>query len=193
MTIDQELEYAKKLKNKKDEKVRAELYEQFEGLLHDVSRSVCFDERDYEDIFQESVLGFMEALDRWDIELGPLTGFVWIYAWGYAINYANRRRHIVSSDESIVTYDGESGTYVEMHSYYTASHEHEIALRSVIDTIFECLSDTERKIFELRYYDGMTAKEIAPIIGKTATNVDTIAWQCKNRIRELFDKESLGL
>lgn len=60
-----------------------------------------------------------------------------------------------------------------------------------IKTVLNSLSERERKIIMMKFYEGMTNTEIAESLGISETNVSTIVYRTMAKLRELVDQDLL--
>ncbi len=141
-----------------DRDAMAQLYRAFApGLLGFLQTQVRRRE-DAEDLLGETFLSAMRDLPRFEGDAGGFRGWIYRIATNRAIDYA--RRQIRRPEESLFGVEATPSDLDPAAEAITRS-EHARLWRAVRD-----LPDEQRRVIALRLSGGLTAPEIAEVIGK---------------------------
>ena len=131
-------------------------------------------EEDGEDIMHESIITFIKNLDKKDFQL---TSTPENFLFGIARNLwlkvlAHKRRHIMYGDNI-------SSIDVPVDPNYDMEET-----RELVQKCLNQLNDKERQLLDCVYFQGLTMKEVAKVVGYTT---DDSAKMSKYRAKKNFD------
>lgn len=127
-----------------------QIVEQYTGLLWSVAGQLLRDPEDIKDCVNETFADFFGQLDRFEPAKGSLKGYLAVIAHRLAIK-KYQENHRAAGEEFI---DGES---VDAIGQFEQKEE--------LDAYLRTLELMDEQIIRMKYYDGMTAKEIAASLG----------------------------
>lgn len=141
-----------------DEFALAELYDRFGSLVYGLARRVTCDETLAEDVTQETFVQLWQAPEAVDLDRGSLRSWLCMVAHRRAVDLVRRseshRRRVAASVDSL---DRES----------PAADAGLIgdADRKELSNALSTLPRDQRRALELAYYDGMTYRQVANVMG----------------------------
>lgn len=134
-----------------------------------------------EDIFQDIVLYFLEHKEKYNSKYSFKT-YLYIIAKSRALNYINKNNTKTSIDE----YQNEL-VEEELIENVIFSKERQEKIRNVINKM--------KKDYQLVIYltkiEGLSYKETAKIMDKSEKQIKTLAFNAKNKLRNLLIKEKV--
>jgi RNA polymerase sigma-70 factor (ECF subfamily) len=158
-----------------DDKAFLTLYARYEAPLLLYCRKMCNDAKLAEDVFQETWIRIFELRKR-EVKVIRFRSLLFRTARNVSLNRL-RKELVRSRNTSPVT---ESSAITEFES----ESEHE-ELRMLISTALGKLPIAEREVFILHEYSGFSFTEISSILGRSMTNVKTLAFRARTRLRKL--------
>lgn len=154
----------------------------FRDIVHEYSpmlywhiRRMVVCHEDAEDVLQET---FVKAYRKLWMLRNPEALKTWLYR--IATNEANRFL-AGRKDFADLTRDLENS--LETQSYVDVSREAEIKLQKALLT----MSDMQRTVFCLKYYDEMSYEQIAKVCKSTESSVKVIYHNAKEKVKQLLE------
>ena len=191
MTTDRQRELYELIKDG-DMCARDELIEGFLGMVQNITKSICTDDDDYENLYQEGCIGLLEAVDKWDILKGLFSTIAYHYIWGYIHNHIAHEHRLVRfiESENMGEYDDEM-FYDTPYYNKTTDCECQVADKDLVAKIITVLNPKEQKLIYLKYYCGYDANEIGEIISNTSSNVNSKLHRAFVKLRKAFEGREL--
>jgi len=151
-----------------------EIVERYARELHEfVGRTVVCRE-DAEEVVQDALLRALRSLPNFDERRASMRTWLWRIAWNEVLRYLERRSRrprLVEMEEGMAT---------------TAPEEDDERL-TLLERAILRLSDEERMLLHMRYYDGLSLKEIAYIADAKATTLAVRLQRIRERLRDLIN------
>lgn len=157
------------------------LVERHKKILYKVCNSYCRDHDSRDDLAQEILAQLWRSFGKFD---GRCRFSTWMYriALNVAISFyrseSTRTRHVISGEEHLLETAGEAEGQPE-------------DVRLLYQFIEEL--DPLNKALILLYLDGNSYQETADILGITETNVATKISRLKNKMKQEFRRNQVGL
>ena len=124
------------------------LMEQYMGLLWSACRLHLDNPEDIRECIQETLTDFYEQRNHFDLDKGTLKAYLYVIAKRKAIRMSLRHDH--KADELDDLKYKENEDWIE-----------ELAVQSLLEDALSKLDEQDSQIIRMRYYNGMTCKEIA--------------------------------
>jgi RNA polymerase sigma factor (sigma-70 family) len=143
---------------------------------------ICCNREEAEEIAQDSFLKAYRALDSFKRKSSFST---WLYRIVYntAISYVRiRKKEVLSLDEFPADATDFIGTGI---SEEAAEAEYR---KSLIDFAFQKISEEERSLVTLFYYEDMSTEEISDITGISKPNVKVKLFRARQRMLQVIEK-----
>ena len=163
-----------------DENAQAKVIRYFFPMVRKISRSYFIYGGDYEDIFQEGLIGLLGAIRSYDraksdnfVKYAKLCVNRSIMS---AIKSAGRKKHLPLNSSVDIT--GETALSYDDPEETVIIRERLGAVNSKIDSR---LSELEKNVLDL-YLDGLSYKEISVRLGKSAKAVENAIWRIRNKL-----------
>lgn len=183
-------------KNQFDEELFNKLVEQYASMIRGICRRFYLVGGTNEDIYQEGMIGFLEAIRSFDTTRGEIGGELFTkYAMTCvkrkvidAIKHANAQKNIPLNNSVSITQTNSEDEEFEIGEIGTAFDPEEIYLLHEsdderIDLLIKILSPFEQKVLSL-YLQGLTSSEIAKKLGKTARSVTNTIQRIKLKVKK---------
>lgn len=157
----------------------AEIVHRYSGMVFSKSLGVVHDEELAAEVMQETFVKAYDRLDTWRGEhLGPWLVTIALHT---AINLLDkeRRRHALSLDDVREVECGTSEPY---------SPQREEQLQRM-ERAMEQLSDSDRQLLDLHYYQQLKTDAIALRLGITQSNVLVRLHRIRERLKKLMTHE----
>ena len=151
-----------------DLQAREQLIEQYMSLVRSLARRYSYRGEPLEDLVQIGAIGLIKA-----IESG---------------------RAYTSLSLSVGGGGGDEDDLDPLESLGTEEHQYEVSEdRAVLAPGFKVLDERERKILQLRFFEGLTQSQIAQQVGISQMHVSRLIRRSLEKIRETIaeDEESL--
>lgn len=158
-----------------DDKAFLELYARYEAPLLHYCRKMCHDSRVAEDSFQEAWTRIFQLRTK-------TTNVIHFQAFLFRIGRnicLNAIRHEFVRNRGTV----EIGTMEDDIPSQESAGDDE--LRTLISNALNKLPVDQREVFVLHEYCSFTYEEISTILGRTLTNVKTISFRARMRLRKV--------
>lgn len=168
---DAELVIAIKRSEQEAEAAFAELYSRYSQRTYAYCIRVTGNVEDANDIFQEAFLKFYDSIHRTDEVKNP-GAFLLMITRNICLNFRRDKKKTVTIED-----------------YQLHTHDKSYEQKELLDLIahaLECLNFDQKEAFVLRQYHGMSYKEIAEIVGETASTIRNRVWRAKERIKEVL-------
>ena len=191
MTMDRQRELYELIQDG-DMSARDELIEGFLRMVSNISNKMCFEEDDYDDIYQAGCVGLVEAANKWDISKGLFSTIAFHYIWGYIQNHLVREEQLIrfTEAENMIEYD-DNTLYETLYHNRTVNCEHEVADKDLVARIMNVLNAKEQKLIYWKYYCGYNANEIGELISKTGNNVNSKIYHALVKLRKAVECRDL--
>ncbi|MGI8958309.1 MAG: RNA polymerase sigma factor [Bryobacteraceae bacterium] len=153
--------------------------------LYKMSRVLGFNDRETEDLVQDTFAVFLQTLDRFE-------GRSQIRTWLIGILYrkAQERRREQSREKKSDPIDTVFESHFDQNGRWQKPPEdleRLFASQEIGALISECLGDVplqQREAFLLREVEGLETKEICKILNLTVTHFGALMHRARNRLRE---------
>jgi len=129
-----------------------------------------------EDIVQDCFVELVEKIDRLNPDKG-LSGWIYRVARNRTIDVMRRRKFEVSGEDCITNGQGETQPGPRD---CLVEKEREINAKELLGT----LPENERTLLMLRYYSGLSFREIAEVLRRP---LGTVLWQARRSLRKMRD------
>jgi len=142
---------------------------------------ICCNREEAEEIAQDSFLKAYRALGRFQRKSSFST---WLYRIVYntAISYVRlKKRKILSLEDfpaDAADFTGTSASEEEAESEYR---------RSLIDFAFQKISEEERCLITLHYYEEMSTEEISDVTGISRSNIKVKLFRARQKMFRIID------
>jgi len=143
-----------------DDRALAEVYDDHGGLVFGIARRVTRDVQLACDVSQEVFTCLWELPERVDLTKGSLRGFLAMLAHRRAVDEVRRSERRARAQASLILpeqSDGPERDVVESDATAWRANR----LREVI----EALSQEQRAALRLAYFDGLTYRQVAEVLG----------------------------
>lgn len=162
------------MERKKD--IFLNIIERHKRIIYKITNAYCKDEVDRQDLIQEIILQLWLSLDKYD-KAYSLTTWIYRIALNISISFYRKNRTRKEHNTQLTP---------TLESYLVASEPYSenpdlILLQGFIHELREI-----DKALILLYLDGLSQKEIAEIVGITATNVGSKLSRIKHKLRQKF-------
>ena len=143
-----------------DDRALAEVYDDHAGLVFGIARRVTRDEQLACDVSQEVFAFLWQLPERVDLTKGSLRGFLAVLAHRRAVDEVRRSERHARTPASLVLDDQGDGPERDVvEAAATAWRANR--LREVI----EALPADQRTALHLAYFDGLTYRQVADVLG----------------------------
>lgn len=142
--------------NGPDEWVLREVYDRYGGLVHRVSHSILFDQRDAEDVTQSVFVDAWRSRATFDPDRGTLAGWLLTIARRRCIDRLRARERERRDVVSVSTQRSTPPDTVDTDR---------VIDRIVIADELARLADGQRHVLELAFYDDLTSGQISSLTG----------------------------
>lgn len=131
---------------------------------------------DAEDLAQEALLSTYLHLDG--IQEGKLKTYVVVAARSKYFDFLERQRRtrLLLAEESRLAAAG-------------CPSEEDNDDKQMVETAIRQLKPKERALLMMKYRVGLSAREIARMLGTTADSVKTALWRARNKLKSYFNEE----
>jgi RNA polymerase sigma-70 factor (ECF subfamily) len=162
-----------------DETVLRELYDRYGGLVHKVGLACLPSHTDAEDVTQATFVAAWRGRQTYDPDRGSLAG--WLL--GIARRQAVDRLRVLGRERSSVDAVRQQGP---------VAYPQELAPEQVIDRIvvldeLQKLSDEQRRVLELAFFDDLTHVQIAGVTGLPLGTVKSHLRRGLERLRSRWE------
>lgn len=164
---------------------RHELYQEFRALIAWHARKYASDVAAIDDISQEALMGFMRAIDTFDVSQGVQFN---TYATTCISNAAISAARKIHTQDSHLMYEADSGISIE--DFSGSGFEEEVLIRFAekelnARLIIE-LTPLEYKAFSLRA-KGYPPREIARELDTDVSSVNNALARARNKVKDLAE------
>jgi RNA polymerase sigma-70 factor (ECF subfamily) len=160
------------------------LFDRYHKLVFSVAFRIVHDPAEAEEVVQVVFLEIFRALANFDPCKGTLKVWLMQFAYGRAIN---RRRHLIANR----FYDHLSlDSAVEDSSPQARNANSDLPM--LIEELLRSLSPRRKKVLELTYFEGLTAKEIGEQLGMSAENVRHELYRGLSKLRKAVRTKAIG-
>jgi RNA polymerase sigma-70 factor (ECF subfamily) len=179
-------ELADRLK-RRETNAMADLYDRFGRLVYSVIFAIVKDSGIAEDLLQETFLRIWNRMQGFDSERGALGPWLLTVARNRAIDYIRS-----------------AGARGEKNAFELEEREHPSLFKDaevqvldqdqarVIQLAMSKLTDNQRKVIELGYYEGLSQAEMAVRMGEPLGTVKTWVRTALKKLREDLESQSKG-
>jgi RNA polymerase sigma-70 factor (ECF subfamily) len=148
----------------------AEVYRRHGGAVFGLARRVLSNESEAQDVTQDVFLRLWNHPDRFDAARGSLRSFLLTQSHGKAVDAIRS----LNARRSREVRDGE---LTASATYDINNEAWDLALSDQVTRALDALTDQERKVIELAYFEGQTYAEVARTLDQPEGTV-------KSRIRK---------
>ena len=143
-----------------DDRALAEVYDDHAGLVFGIARRVTRDEQLACDVSQEVFTFLWQLPERVDLTKGSLRGFLAVLAHRRAVDEVRRSERHARTPAALILHDQSDGPERDVvEAAATAWRANR--LREVI----EALPADQRTALHLAYFDGLTYRQVADVLG----------------------------
>lgn len=143
-----------------DDRALAEVYDDHGGMVFGIARRVTRDEQLARDVSQEVFTCLWELPERVDLTKGSLRAFLAMLAHRRAVDEVRRSERRTKAQASVILRDQIGGPEQDVVEAAAATWR-ATRLREVI----KVLSDEQRTALQLAYFDGLTYRQVAEVLG----------------------------
>jgi RNA polymerase sigma-70 factor (ECF subfamily) len=176
----EQLETFKYEQGYKKEKAFHDIVVLYRERLYRIIRGFTNDHDDTDDILQETLVKAYENLDRFR---GDSSLYTWLcrIAMNLAITHLRKKklRQFISLD-SVMLISRQSGPEQTVE---------ENELKQIIQEAVKGLSEKQKAVFTLRYYDELSIAEVAEITGNSEGTIKANFFHAVNKIKKALDKQ----
>ncbi len=191
--------------NQKDHDAVNIMLAHYERFLWSVVHHACFDPEklrlEKEDLFQEATIGFLKAIERFDVEVGVKFSVYLYHCCLHQVRLFIRRNRGMAyqllSNAISLNHPAPSIVTESRGNLEEVVHDnnpgmdpvkmaHYIETKGLMDDILEDLSPLEKKIFFLRN-QGYTYNDIAKACSTTSKKVDNILQKIRRLAKQKID------
>lgn len=130
----------------------ADLYRQYGGTAYAIALRIVRAPERAEDCVQEAFLRVWRSADRFDASRGAFTTWFLRIVHNLAIDAVRRDRRLVAAG---------AGPDLAAWAGHASSHEQAVTDRVTVAAVFERLSEEQRAVLSLAYFEGYKVREIA--------------------------------
>lgn len=179
------------------------LVEKYTGFVEKIARKYYIPGQEFEDVMQEGLIGFFEAVKSYREESGlPFQNFAYYCIKKNifdAIQAAYRKKRMPLEEnislemESFYEKDRENRLRIidQIFNRGNINPEDVVILKSLVKEIVKLLSDMEKKILK-RHLEGKSYLEISKELGIPEKSVGNALQRARRKIKEYFLKEIKG-
>jgi RNA polymerase sigma-70 factor, ECF subfamily len=164
----------------------AVLFERHSALVFRIARSIVRDDGEAEETVQRVFLDVFRAAKQFDSDRGKFT--TWLLQYAYNRSF-DRREHLQAnrfySSEELDEFT--QAEVMQTTGWLLCSGPQEVV--RLADEALALLDSSQRKIIELTYIEGLTAKEVAKKTGDSAASVRHKLYQGLSRLRNIFHEK----
>lgn len=169
---------------RRDPNAMADLYDRFGRLVYSVIYAIVKNSSAAEDLLQETFLRIWNRMQGFDAEKGALGPWLLTVARNRAIDYIRS-----------------AGARAEKNAFELEERDHPSLFKNaevqILDTdqarlikvAMEKLSDNQRKVIELAYYEGLSQREMADRMGEPLGTVKTWVRSALAKLREELESQ----
>ncbi|MGA7521295.1 MAG: sigma-70 family RNA polymerase sigma factor [Acidobacteriaceae bacterium] len=170
-----------------DKEALGTLFRRYARMVRTVARRILRDASEADDLVQDVFLFVFRKASLFDPAMGSVRSWLIQVTWHRAID---RRRHLaarhfytrVDLEEDLLGSDAGQG----LLRFYEDSMEGALG-RETLRRIEESLSDDQRRVVRLYFFEGHTVGEIAALLGQTPGNVRNHYYRALEKMRrEIF-------
>ena len=170
-----------------DKEALGTLFRRYAPMVRTVARRILCDPSEADDLVQDVFLFVFRKASLFDPALGSVRSWLVQVTWHRAID---RRRYLaarhfyasVELEEDLLESDAGQG----LLRFYEDSMEGSLG-RETLRRIDESLSEDQRRVIRLYFFEGHTVGEIATLLGQTPGNVRNHYYRALEKMRrEIF-------
>lgn len=168
-----------------EEQAASEVFRTLAGELYGFALKMVGDANSAEDVLQETMLGFLQSMHRYDAQVSLRT-------WAFAILrhkitdiYRQRGREILISTD-----DPERDSFLQNGRWReapTGVWDENAELLAIVKHCMEALPLQQREALELRAIQGLSTQEAAEILGVSPENLRQILHRGRASVRKCTD------
>ena len=204
-----------------DLEAREQLIEQYMSLVRSLARRYSYRGEPLDDLVQIGAIGLIKAIDRFDLDrgvelttyatpniIGEIKRHFRDKGWSVRVPRGLQELNVQLSRlvEQLTVQYSRSPTIPELakaagveeeevlEALESEEHQYEVSEdRVVLAPGFKALDERERKILQLRFFEGLTQSQIAQQVGISQMHVSRLIRRSLEKIRETIaeDEESL--
>ena len=164
------------------------LAKSYKRVLEYHIRQTDSDPSNFDDLFQEGLIGLLKAVRSYDGKSASFSTFASLCVRNSIISgvrkYANQTSKTVTLPEPIV----EEGTTPSAEEVHLDSER----ARLLYDNVFKSLSPYEKTVFEM-YLSDMSYESIAFVTGKSVRSISNAVFRIRNKLKQIVgDADNLS-
>ena len=167
-----------------------QLFRRYACVVRNIAYRILRDEAEADDLVQEVFLFVFRKVGLFDPALG--SGRAWLVQVAYHRAF-DRRRHLTSRRFYSNLELEEASLLAKEPAALSWAYDHTIEAaigQDALRRIEASLSEVQRRVLQLRFFDGHTMEEIAAIIGQSAGNVRNHYYRALEKMRrEVFARK----
>jgi RNA polymerase sigma-70 factor (ECF subfamily) len=164
------------------------LFDRYHGLVFGIASRILRDSGEAEDLMQSVFLEIFQSVRQFDESKGSAK--VWILQYAYHRSF-NRRRYLML--RGFYEHPDEFLSQEMPTRAYEASHEKAESIRVLQDALSR-LSEQQREILQLAFYEGLTMREIEQRMGWSLDSVKHHYYRGIEKLRHILcDKPNRSL
>lgn len=173
----------------RDSAALSELYDHYNRLLFGLILSILKKREEAEDTLQEVFTTIWEKAEQFDLERG--TVYTWIVSLTRNKSIDRLRSKVYKEQKKQSTSLDDEDVFYPLYSKETDPLEKTIFndRAGIVRNALEQLSDKQRKVLQVAYYNGMTQSEISEEYDIPLGTVKTRMRDGMIKLRELLEKE----
>lgn len=161
----------------RDKEAVSLLYDRYAPALFSFSVRILSDRLDAEDVLQEVFVQVFRDARRYQPERASVRSWLFTIARSRALDRLRSRRSLDRLSRPPLDGEAEAAT---------AASQESLLLKRHVERQLEKLSDREREVLRLAYYDGCTQEEIAARLGEPLGTVKSRTRSGLGRLRMLL-------
>ncbi len=159
------------------------LVERWEGPLISYFRRLTGNNHDAEDLFQEAFIKVFKSAGTFNAKSCGFSGWIYTISHNLVCSFFRRRK----SEQKRVRKSAEMNSSI--HSMDVSENE-KIPFNE-IDSIFQDVPFSQRNCLELRYFQGLSYREIAEVTSLSVNTVKSNIYTGMRRLREQVNRRIL--
>jgi RNA polymerase sigma-70 factor (ECF subfamily) len=181
-----------RLRRRDPEALRA-IVEQHARRLYRAARGMGFSREEAEDLSQETLMAFIESLDRFE---GRSQVSTWLF--GILHHKIQERRRLHAREEQNDPIDAVFESQFDSRGNWlrppTPPDRH-VSSREAQEAVLRCLeglTPLQREVFQLRQIEELSAVHVSKILGLTVTNIGVMFHRARTKLRACLEGKGWG-
>lgn len=165
----------------------AVLYDRYARIVYSFAMRILGDGLAAEEVLQEAFTRAWQQAERFELTKGSFASWLLSITHNLAIDEVRKRQRRPQRADRVDIADvlrGEIDTTVDVEEAAEAAE-----LRARIRAAMESLPEPQRRVIELAYFEGLTQREIAALLGEPLGTIKTRMRLGMQKLKELLGAE----